>query len=71
MAYFDVTVLNLSQDSLLGQLAVTIAIAGPRGNYKVEKDAHHEEVVLEAEKILWRHYGWGFGLQLAKNYKRN
>ena len=48
-AYFDVTVRNPLQDSILSQSAVT-AVAALRG--EVEKDAHHEEVVLGAGGIF-------------------
>ena len=45
-AYFDVTVCNPLQDSILSQSAVTAGVAASRG--KVEKDAHHEEAMLSA-----------------------
>ena len=45
-AYFDVTVHNPLQDSLLSQSAVLAGVAASRG--EVEKDAHHEEAVLGA-----------------------
>ena len=64
-AYFDVTMHNPLQDSILGQSAVTAGVAASRG--EVEQDAHHEEAVPGAGGSLflwlWRH--WGFGLQLA------
>ena len=49
-AYFDVTVCNPLQDSVLNQSAVTAGVATSRG--EVEKDAHHEEVVLSAGGIF-------------------
>ena len=49
-AYFDVTVRNPLQGSLLSQSAVTAGVAASRG--EVEKDAHHEEAVLGAGWIF-------------------
>ena len=49
-AYFDVTVRNPLQDSLLGQSAVLAGVAASRSD--VEKDAHYEEAVLGAEGIF-------------------
>ena len=49
-AYFDVTVRNSLQGSLLSQSAVTAGVAASRG--EVEKDAHHEEAVLGAGGIF-------------------
>ena len=49
-AYFDVTVRNPLQDSLLSQSAVTAGVAASRG--EMEKDAHHEEAVLGAGGIF-------------------
>ena len=49
-AYFDVTVRNPLQGSLLSQSAVTAGVAASRG--EVEKDAHHEEAVLGAGGIF-------------------
>ena len=49
-AYYDVTVRNPLQDSILSQSAVTAGIAALRG--EVEEDAHHEEAVLGAEGIF-------------------
>ena len=43
-AYFDVTVRNPLQDSLLSQSAVLAGVAALRG--EVEKDAHYEEAVF-------------------------
>ena len=45
-AYFDVTVHNPLQDSILSQSAVSAGIAASWG--EVEKDAHHEEAVASA-----------------------
>ena len=45
-AYFDVTVRNSLQDSLLSQSAVLAGIAAFQG--EVKKDAHYEEAVLGA-----------------------
>ena len=45
-AYFDVTVRNPLQDSLLSQSAVTAGVAASQG--EAEKDACHEEAVLGA-----------------------
>ena len=50
-AYFDVTVRNPLQDSLLNQSAVTAGVAASRG--EVEKDAHHEEAVLGVGGIFF------------------
>ena len=64
-AYFDVTVRNPLQVSILSQSAVTAGVAASRG--EVKKDAHHEEAVLDAGGSLFlglcRH--WDFGLPLA------
>ena len=49
-AYFDVTVCNPLQNSLLSQLAVLAGVAALWG--EVEEDAHYEEVVLGAEGIF-------------------
>ena len=49
-AYFDVTVRNPLQNSLLSQSAVTAGVAASRG--EMEKDAHHEEAVLGAGGIF-------------------
>ena len=49
-AYFDVTVLNLLQDSLLIQSAVLVGVAASQG--EVEKDAHYEEALLGAGGIF-------------------
>ena len=49
-AYFDVTVRNPLQDSLLSQSAVTAGAAVSRG--EMEKDAYHEEAVLGAGGIF-------------------
>ena len=49
-AYFDVTVRNPLQDSILSQSAVSAGIAASRG--EVEKDAHHEEAVASAGGIF-------------------
>ena len=49
-AYFDVTMRNPLQDSLLSQSAVTAGVAASRG--EMEKDAHHEEAVLGAGGIF-------------------
>ena len=45
-AYFDVTVRNPLQDSILSQSAMSAGIAASWG--EVEKDAHHEETVASA-----------------------
>lgn len=58
---------NPLQNSLLSQLAVTIGIAASWGNHKVEKDAHHEEVMQVAGKVFVEN----FFLQLAyKNFNK-
>ena len=49
-AYFDVTVRNPLQDSILSQSTVSAGIAASRG--EVEKDAHHEEAVVSAGGIF-------------------
>ena len=49
-AYFDVTVRNPLQDSILSQSAVSAGIAASR--CEVEKDAHHEEAVASAGGIF-------------------
>ena len=49
-AYFDETVRNPLQDSLLSQSAVTAGVAASRG--EVKKDAHREEAVLGAGGIF-------------------
>ena len=49
-AYFDVTVRNPLQDSLLSQSAVLAGVAASRG--EVERDAHYEEAVLGAGGIF-------------------
>ena len=67
-AYFDVTVRNHLQDSLLSQSAVLAHVVASRG--EVEKDAHHEEAVLGAggfsSLLLWRL--WAFGLLLVLKF---
>ena len=67
-AYFDVTVRNPLQDSLLSQSAVLAFVAASRG--EVEKDAHHEEAVLGAGGFssvwLWRL--WAFDLLLVLKF---
>ena len=45
-----ITVCNPLQDSILSQSAVTTGVAASRG--EVEKDVHHEEVVLGAGGIF-------------------
>ena len=52
-AYFDVTVCNPLQDSILSQSAETAGVAASWG--EVEKDAHHKEEVLGAggSLFLW------------------
>ena len=49
-AYFDVTVRNPLQDSILSQSAVTAGVAASRG--EAEKDACHEKAVLGAGGIF-------------------
>ena len=54
-AYFDVTVRNPLQDSILSQSAsaVTAGVAASRGEVtEVEKDVYHEEAVLGAGGIF-------------------
>ena len=48
--YFDATVCNPLQDSLLNQSAVTAGVAASWG--KVQKDAHYEKAVVGAEEIF-------------------
>ena len=49
-AYFDITVHNPLQNSLLSQSAVMAGVAASQG--EVEKDAHYEEAVLGAGGIF-------------------
>ena len=49
-AYFDVTVRNLLQDSLLNQSAILAGVAASRG--EVEKDAYYEKAVLVVGRIF-------------------
>ena len=67
-AYFDVTVHNPLQDSLLSQSAVLAGVAALRG--EVEKDAHYEEAVLGAGGFssLWLWRLCTFGLLLVLKF---
>ena len=68
LSYFDVTVRNPLQDSLLSQSAVLAGVAASRG--EVEKDVHYEEAVRGAGGFLslrlWRL--WAFGLLLVLKF---
>ena len=59
-AYFDATIRNPLQDSLLSHSAVTAGVAASRE--EVEKDAHHEKAVLKKFLFPWFWSHWGFGL---------